>query len=88
MITLHTQLDEQDINEDEAIYTVGDNILNQFYYGNFSSSVTDMREYNISSNELIDYLEELSNEYDCKVDDLYHGHFSASFWVALGREGL
>lgn len=82
MKTLYTQLEET--NEDEGIYTMGDDILDTFMNGNFSAGVEDLQEFNISPIELSDYLTEKAEEYGMSTDDLYYGHFTSDFWIALG----
>ncbi len=72
------------MDEDEGIYTVGDEILNQFYYGNYSDAVNMMIEDNIEPNELADYLIEKSIEFDCNVSDLYNNHFTLDLFANIG----
>lgn len=82
MKTLYTQLEET--NEDEGIYTLGDDILDTFMNGNFSNGVEDMKEFNIGATELSDYLKEKAEEYGMETKDMYYGHFDNDFWIALG----
>jgi len=82
MKTIYTQLVET--NEEEGIYTLGDDILDTFMNGNFSVGVKDLQEYNISAIELSDYLIEKAEEYGMETKDLYYGNFSNDFWIALG----
>jgi len=84
MITLYTELDE--IREDEAIYTYGDDIAKTFYYGNFSDGVEKLKELNCRAKDFLDYLEDKADNYGCRLDELYNGHFSPDFWIALGSE--
>jgi hypothetical protein len=46
-----------------------------------------MNNDNISVNEFIEWLEELSEEYGNEdgLNTIYGGHFSPSFWAELGR---
>ena len=85
MKDLYTRLDTEDINEDEGIYTVGDDIASSFYYGNFSQGVKELEDINCNASDLLEYLEQEAEGYDCNVSDLYGGHFSSDFWIALGR---
>ena len=84
MENLYTRLNTDEINEDEGVYTVGDEILLSFYYGNFSQGVKKLQEINCRARDLLDYLEQLADSYDIRVEELYNGHFSADFWLALG----
>ena len=84
MKDLYTELNE--INEDEGIYTYGDDIADTFMNGNFSSGVEQMQEINCRAKDLADYLEEKAESYGCKLEDMYYGHFSPDFWIALGSE--
>ena len=86
MNDLYTRLNTEDINEDEGIYTVGDDILSSFYYGNFSQGVKELQEINCNARNLLTYIEQVAEGYDVRVDELYHGHFSNDFWILLGRE--
>ncbi|WP_434658472.1 hypothetical protein [Sulfurimonas sp. NW9] len=83
---LYTELEE--INEDEGIYTIGDDLCNTFMNGNFTTGVEEMKELNITSKELLEYLEEKAEEYGCELKELYYGHFTADFWIALGSENI
>ena len=85
MKTIYDQLDTEYINEDEGIYTMGDDILGTFANGNFTQGVEDMREHCISTEDLISYLEEKAEEYGMNIDDMYYGHFDRSFFSSLGR---
>jgi len=86
MKDLYTRLDRDEINEDEGIYTVGDDIASSFYYGNFSQGVKELEDINCRANDLLDYLESEAEGYGCRLEELYHGHFTGDFWIALGRE--
>jgi len=76
------------INEDEGIYTIGDDILDTFMNGNFSQGVSDMTDNIINAVELSDYLNDKAEEYGMDSEEMYYGHFTSDFWIALGREGL
>ena len=85
MKTIHNQLEEEYINQDEGIFTIGDDILDTFANGNFTQGVEDMRKNNISTEDLIDYLEDKAEDYGTKIEELYYGHFDRSFFSSLGR---
>ncbi|MDB2562198.1 hypothetical protein N9X61_01190 [Sulfurimonas sp.] len=75
--------DEQ--NKDEQIMTYGDSILSQFYYGNYSDGINNMLEYGIRPDELATYLEEMAEEFDCKVSELFSGHFDYTLFASIGE---
>ena len=80
---LFDALPEDEQTPEESIYTIGDSLLHQFVCGNWSSSVKEMKEKNISCAELIEYLEHLESELgDCE----YFLHFDRSFFGSLGDE--
>ena len=86
MKTLYTELTEEYRNEDEGIYTIGDSILSQFYYGNYSDSIDELLELNIEPNMLAEYLEEVAEEYDTTPSELYNGHFTDTLWANIGMD--
>ena len=83
MRDLYTQLPEEERTEEES--TIGESIALQFYYGNFSSGLDELRELSISSRDFLNYLEDLADDYGTNLDDLYGGHFSPDFWLTLGQ---
>ena len=76
--------DELEENEKTESWenTKGDNLINQFYCGNWSASVQEMIEENITAIDLINFLEH---------DEAKHGKtnfnqwFDRSFFVELGK---
>ena len=60
----------------------GDNLMNQFYCGNWSASVKEMIEENISSMDLINFIE-LDEGYHGKTD--FNQWFDRSFFAELGN---
>ncbi len=80
-----TQLPMDEQNEDEQIITYGDSILSQFYYGNYTDGINDLIEYGIRPDELATYLEEMAEEYDTKVSELYSGHFDYTLFASIGE---
>ena len=76
-------LDEQD--EYEQIITLGDSILNQFYYGNYTDSIDVMVKEWIRPSQLAEYLEDKALEYDMDVSGLYDGHFTYSLFAYIGE---
>jgi len=86
---LNQSLSAEDINEDESIFTVGDDIAHQFYSGNFSDAVIMLKDNTCRAKDLLEYLEDKCEEYgyDSVTDQsFYNGHFSCDFWIALGSE--
>ena len=83
MRDLYTQL-----AEDEECKTVGESIAIQFYYGNFSDSVAELRELNTTAVEFVDFLEGMAEELDTDLASMFGGHFSPTFFVNLGSEQL
>ena len=75
-------IDEQ--NDYDDVYTVGDDILNQFYYGNYSDAIQMMVKDFIEPNKLAEYLEEKAEEYDMDIKDMYNGHFTMSLFANIG----
>ena len=61
MNKLFNKLPQDEVNEDEAIYTVGDSLLYQFYCGNWSASVKEMTDNNYSTTDLIKYINSLDD---------------------------
>ena len=85
MNNAYNTLVEDLVNEDEMIYTQGDDVLSSFYYGNWSQGIKEMLEYYIEPKDLAEYLEEMAEEYDCNVSELYNGHFSLSTIAQIGE---
>ena len=54
MNKLFNNLPKDEVNEEEAIYTVGDSLLYQFYCGNWSASVKEMTDNNYSTIDILD----------------------------------
>lgn len=73
------------VNEDEGIYTQGDDVLYSFYCGNFSQGIKEMLEYNITPRELGEYLETLAEDCGCEISTLYNGHFTLSYFGEIGE---
>ena len=78
---LFDELKENEKTESWEV-TKGDNLMNQFLCGNWSASVKEMIEENISSMDLINFLE---------IDEGYNGinttneHFNRAFFAELGN---
>ncbi len=81
-VNTHLPLDEQ--NEDEQVITIGDDILIQFYYGNFTDAISMMIKEYISPVALAEYLEKKGEEYDTVPSELYNGHFTLSYFAEIG----
>lgn len=89
MKTLYNNLPVGEQNEDEGIFTHGDDIAAQFYYGNFSDAVTMLREMGLRAKDFVEFMEDKAEEFgyeNIASEGFYHGHFSTGFWVALGSE--
>ena len=87
-MSVYNELPTDEQNEDEQIITIGDDILSSFYYGNYSQGIKEMIDYNVHAEELIEYLEDKADEYGCKVDDLYGGHFDRKLCASIGYSWL
>ena len=84
MNNAHNELNIEDQNEDENIFTQGDDILSSFYYGNYSQGIEEMKKYSVSPEDLAEYLEEMAEDMDMNVSELYHGHFTYSLFASIG----
>ena len=79
---LNAELPQDEINYDEMIFTNGDSLIFQFYCGNWSASVQEMKDHFIWWNELLDYMNESETwgEFISNND-----HFDNAFWGELGH---
>ena len=84
MKTVNTILPLDEQNEDEQIITIGDDILTQFYYGNYSDAIGMMKKDNIEPDSLASYLEDKAEEYDTVATELYNSHFTLSLFASIG----
>ena len=84
MKTVYTKLPVDEINEDEQIYTIGDDILSQFYYGNYTDAIEMMVKDNIEPVELGDYIDKKNEESDLSICDCYDGFFTLGFFASIG----
>ena len=79
--------DENDFNHDldNSYQTKGDSLVIQFYYGNWSASVQEMKDHYIRWDDLLDYIanHELWNEEGHSYLD---GHFDHAFFGELAFE--
>lgn len=85
MNNAYNELPADEINEDEMEYTIGDSILLQFYYGNFTDAINMMITNYVEPKDLFEYLEERAEEYGCGIDELYGNHFTMSFAGQVGE---
>ena len=89
MKTLFNNLPVEEQDEDESIFTYGDEIAYQFYCGNFTDAVGMLREMNMRAKDFLEYLENRAEDFGynniCN-DEFYNNHFSPEFWIALGSE--
>jgi len=77
------ELPEDEKNEDESVYTVGDDLMYQFYCGNWSTSTEEMKDKNISCKEFSEYVEHIENELGkCGFTEW----FDRQFFASLGDE--
>ena len=83
--TVNTKLPIDEQNEYDAVYTIGDDILNQFFYGNYSDAIKMMIKDFISPEELAAYLEDKAENYNMRVDELYNGYFTYSCFASIGQ---
>jgi len=83
MNILYNELDELETDEHESIFFVGDSLMYQFYCGNWSASIKEMKEKNISCLELIEYIE---NQEDEMGDCDFFKWFDRKFFAELGRQ--
>jgi hypothetical protein len=76
------ELPEDEKNEDEFVFTVGDDLMFQFYCGNWSTSAEEMKDKNISCKEFSEYVEHIENELGkCGFTEW----FDRSFFAELGN---
>lgn len=81
----YKELPLEDQNEDEQVFTRGDDILLSFYYGQFMQGIQEMISYSVRPEELAEYLEDKAEEYDMQVSELYNGHFTLSYFASIGE---
>ena len=79
---LNAELPQDEINHDEMIFTYGDSLIYQFYNGNWSASVQEMKDHFIWWNELLDYM--IESETWCEFIS-HNDHFDHAFWGELGH---
>ena len=84
--TLYNNLPLEDMNEDENIYSYGDDIANSFFNGNFTQGVKDLQELGARSKDFSEFIEDKAEEYGVSPLEMYNGHFSFDFWLELGSE--
>lgn len=79
---LNDELSDDDYDGDVGLVTKGDTLINQFYNGNWSASVQEMKDHFIWWNELLDYMQdhEIWSDF-IKEND----HFDHAFWGELGH---
>jgi len=79
---LNQKLSDDEIRyEDHSMETKGDSLIFQFYYGNWSASVQEMKDHFIWWNELLEYMQghEVWGNFIQEND-----HFDHAFWGELG----
>ena len=75
-------------DENEWIYTHGDTIAYQFYYGDYEFALGILIDNKLLPREFLAYLCSQAEENEMSLHKLYNGHFSASFWLDLGVDYL
>ena len=83
--TLYTKL--ENIEEYEENKTIGEDIIDTFYNGNFTDGIKHLIKNNVSPKEFGSYIEEtiLDLGYENK-EDFANNHFDYEFWISLGEE--
>lgn len=84
MNKLHDQLPVDEQNEDEGIFTIGDSIAYQFFCGNWSSTIKEMKAENISCKDFSQWLEDFEESIGEPCD--FTKWFGREFFAQLGRE--
>ena len=83
---LITAMKKEDQDEQQEIITYGDSIASQFYFGNWSDGVKELEHYDVSAKEFFFYLEEMAEEIEGTLSDIWGGHFDTEFWMELQKE--
>jgi len=66
--------------------TVGEDIVDTFYNGNFTSGVKDLIEINVTPREFRAYIEELCDNLGYEYKSQFaNNHFDYDFWISLGE---
>ena len=86
MQAAHTRLDDEFINEDKGIYTIGDYIARSFYNGDYIQGIEDLKENKISTVDLLRYLESSASKRGCTIANLFDGHFDTQFFIYLAED--
>ena len=86
MKDLYTELPLEEQIEEEGITTYGEAIAYTFICGNFTDGVKELKELNLTATDLLEFLELVAEDYGCELHEIYNGHYTADFWIALGRE--
>lgn len=80
---------EERLNEDEGIYTIGDDIAFSFVCGNFKQGIEELIEFGVSPMDLGEYLQSQADEigFDSPCNEqFYYGHFDFQFMALVGTE--
>jgi hypothetical protein len=78
------QLPEDEQNEDEGIFTVGAALAHQFFCGNWSSTIKEMKAENISCKDFVEWLEDFEESVGGYCE--FTKWFGREFFAQLGRE--
>ena len=72
--------------DENFITTVGNNIIDTFYNGNFTQGVKDLIEIGASPRDFGNYIQEETEEMGYEsMYDFAGGHFNYDFWISLGE---
>ena len=78
------QLPENEQNEDEGIFTIGDSLAFQFYCGNWSHTVKEMKKMQISCKDFAEWLEDFEESMGEPCE--FTKWFDRVFFATLGSE--
>ena len=84
--TLYNNLPLEDMNEDEGIYSYGDDIAHSFYNGNYSFGVDQLEKLGATAKDFAEFIIDKAEDRGVPVLELYYNHFSFDFWINLGSE--
>jgi len=67
--------------------TVGEDIIETFYNGNFTDGIKQLIKINVTPREFGDYINQLSEDlgYENSLE-FASGHFDYDFWISIGQE--
>lgn len=84
---LYRDLPEDEVNEDESLYTEGDCVLHQFFCGNFSQTVQRCYDNGVYWNDLEQFIQEKAEEYgQGRYEGSFFSWFDGSFFGEFGSK--